>query len=321
VVLVFGALAGSTIEVEVYRRARIEGDPSGASALALAETLLALSVVAGMAASRGRGSSTRKAGSPSALLRPRGRALAALLAYALLLLVFFIGPLLALAAEAFTVRAGMGGTRAFGLGNFARLLGAPRAPFLRSLGDTLATALPAAFLACAGGGFAALGLGRGRSAAGAVIASLPLAVSGIVAALGWSLLFPSGGNALVVAALAFAALPFVAKSVSGALAALDRAPSEAARTLGATRLRAALGVELPSVSPSLLAAGAFAFAIAAGDLNAPIMLGRDGFEPLPLLLYRLSSAYRFPEACAAGLLLGLLTLAVFFFKEGSGGDA
>ncbi|MDA8424708.1 MAG: ABC transporter permease subunit, partial [Treponema sp.] len=42
VVLVFGSLVGSTLEVEVYRRARIEADPAGASAIALVETAIAL---------------------------------------------------------------------------------------------------------------------------------------------------------------------------------------------------------------------------------------------------------------------------------------
>jgi ABC-type Fe3+ transport system permease subunit len=148
-----------------------------------------------------------------------------------------------------------------------------------------------------------------------------LAVSGIVTALGWSLLFPQGGSGLVIVVLSAGVLPFVVKSVSGALVILGRGPAESARCLGAGPLRAAFGVDLASVRPAMISAGAFAFAIAAGDLNAPILLARGDFEPVPVLLYRLTSAYRFPEACAAGLLLALMTAAAFLAKEGRRGRA
>jgi ABC-type spermidine/putrescine transport system, permease component II len=146
-------------------------------------------------------------------------------------------------------------------------------------------------------------------------AALPLAVSSIVSSLGWSLLFPRGGLALIPLVQALGAMPFVLKSVAAALATLEASPAEASRTLGATRLRAALGVELPAVAPAILAAFAFAFAASAGDVNVPLVLGQGGFETIPVYLYRLTSAYRFPEACAAGAVLALLTSCVFAAKE------
>jgi thiamine transport system permease protein len=65
----------------------------------------------------------------------------------------------------------------------------------------------------------------------------------------------------------------------------------------------------------LLSSAAFAFSMAAGDANVPILLGKGDFEPLPLLIYRLVGAYRFPEACAAGVVLALLTGFIFFLKD------
>jgi len=46
VVMVFGGLAGSTLEVEVYRLSRLEADPAEAASVALAETAIALLIVA-----------------------------------------------------------------------------------------------------------------------------------------------------------------------------------------------------------------------------------------------------------------------------------
>jgi ABC-type Fe3+ transport system permease subunit len=208
----------------------------------------------------------------------------------------------------------------FGVGNFARLFSGTGGHFVAALGGTIATAVPAAIMATAIGCAGAFSLRRAGPIAKAA-AALPLAVSGIVASLGWSLLFPRGNLVLIPIVQALGAMPYVLKSVSSALSTLDRGPAEAARTLGANRVAAALGVELPAVLPAVLAAFAFAFASSAGDVNVPFVLGQGAFETLPLYLYRLTASYRFPEACAAGVVLALLTAAVFAAKETRGSGA
>ena len=331
VVLVFGPLGGSTLEVEIFRAARMSADPAGAAALSLIETAAALLVVLLLtAAERRGGEAARKTGTRQPRSKAGGPAFVFLVVYAVFLLVFFAGPLAALLAEAFTERRGMGGGGRLGFGNFARLLFggpqrgaetgggnwmAPQGPLLGALGDSLATALPAAALATVLGGAAALLLRGRRSRAMETALSLPLAVSGIVLALGWSFLFPRADRLLVVLVEAMAALPFVLRSLMAALAAIDRTPLLAARTLGAGRLRAALDIEARSILPAFLTASAFAFSIAAGDASAPLLIGVPGFEPLPLLVYRLVGSYRFPEACAAGIVLALVTGLVFFAKD------
>ena len=327
VVMVFGGLAGSTLEVEVYRLSRFEADPSAASALALAETVIAIVAVSATAlferaSSRGI-ASARAAGSSPELARPRGAALAALAAYGVFLAVFLGGPLLSLAIQAFSERGGPFGPASAGLGNFRRLFAGAGAAFsraggpsfARAAGGTLMTAIPAAAIAALLGCAGAFGLRRGGAAAGAV-ATLPLAVSGIVASLGWSLLLPAGGPFLISIVQALGAMPYVLRPVAAALATLEAGPVRAARSLGATRLRAALEVELPAVGPTVLAAAAFAFAVSAGDMTAPLALARGSFETIPVYLYRLTSSYRFPEACAAGLVLSLVGVSAFAVGRG-----
>jgi thiamine transport system permease protein len=314
VVMVFGGLSGSTLEVEVYRRARLEADAGGAALLSLVETAIALAVVFLLGLMEKKSVTARKAGSRPSRSVPRGQCLVLLIAYGLFLAVFFLGPLLSLLVEAFTVRRGLIGAAHFGFGNFTRLFAAGDSVFMAALADTLRTAIPAALLAGGLGALLALGL-RPRGSAAKALVSLPLAISSIVASLGWSLLFPQGGLPLIVLVEASSALPFAAKSVLASLSTLDRKPIEAARSLGANRLRAALSVELPAIGPALAAALAFSFASAAGDVNVPLLLGPEDFQPLPLLLYRLTSSYRLPEACAVGVLLGLLVSLAFFAKE------
>ena len=326
VVMVFGGLAGSTLEVEVYRLSRLEADAAGAASVALVETAIAIAVVALIAlcergATRGaaaRGTAAAKeAGSPPELRSPRALVALGLAAYALFLAVFFGGPMLSLLVQALSVHSGPLGQAHAGIDNFARLFSQGGSAFSAALLGTAATALPAALIATILGSAGAFAIRRGSAAAKAA-AALPLAVSGIVASLGWSLLFPRGGIALIPLVQALCVMPYVLKSVAAALSTLDRSPVEAARTLGANRVRAALGVELGSVSPALLAAFAFAFAASSGDINVPMVLGQGGFETLPVYLFRLTSSYRFPEACAAGVVLAAITSAVFAFKEKGG---
>jgi thiamine transport system permease protein len=318
VVMVFGGLAGSTLEVEVYRRAKLEADPGGATAIALVETVIAIAIVALIAISeRGaaRGEAAAKsAGSLPELRRPQGIAVISLLAYALFLLIFFGGPLFSLVIQAFSVRAGPLGPVALGLGNFARLFSG-NSTFFSAITGTAVTALPAAAVATLIGCVGAFALSRGGIMMKAV-ATLPLAISSIVAALGWSLLFPRGGILLIPLVQALGVLPYVLKSVAAALSTLDRGPTDAARILGASRTRAALGIELGAALPAVLAAFAFSFAASAGDVNVPLVLGQGNFETLPVYLFRLTSSYRFAEACAAGVILSILTSLVFAFKEG-----
>ncbi len=327
VVLVFGGLGGSTLEVEVYRKARLEADPAGAAAVALLETLIALTCVAIFGLfERKAAQGARHTGSKGETKRPHGLVRVLLVFYGLFLAFFFLGPILSLVVQAFSLSSGWDRMAGFGLGNFRRLLAGPRPPLLRALGDSLATATPAALLATAAGvalAYAKLGYSKRRQEAGAGIAgqaldlagSLPLALSGVVTALGWVLLFPSGGAGPVILAQATVAFPFVLRGISGAFSSLEGGPRLAARSLGASPLTVFLTVDVPAAAPSIAASAAFAFSMAAGDVNAPLMLGSGDFQSLPLLLYRLVASYRFPEACAVGLVLSALTGTVFLLKE------
>ncbi|MFZ3109127.1 MAG: ABC transporter permease subunit, partial [Rectinemataceae bacterium] len=157
--------------------------------------------------------------------------------------------------------------------------------------------------------------GGKRSGLGGWMTALPLALSPALIASGWSALLSRGGAVLIILAQTSIAWPFVARSVSSAFAALDRSRNEAARSLGATPIKASLRVDIATLAPSLASAAAFAFSITMGDANIPLILGSGKHETLPLLLYRLTSSYRFNEACAVGLVLALFTSLAFFLKE------
>jgi thiamine transport system permease protein len=324
-VLVFGGRIGTTLEVEIYQALRYRSDYALALVFAVIETSFALFGILALTRIQGRArKSLRDFGRSRELAAPKGLQSLFIAVYGIFIAVFFIGPLVSIVIEAFKVPSSMGGTTQFGLGNFERLIRGFQAPLPGAILSTFKFSGAAAVLATVAGLVASLALffaeksNRNRFVPRLIgpLQWLPMAVSSAIFAYGWLFLSSNRvASTALVAAQAVIAWPFVSRAVHASLHAIDPRTREAAKTLGASPLRAFLTVELRTILPSVASAVAFAFSITAGDVNVPLMLGMGEVETLPLLLYRLTSAYRFNEACAAGLVLGLITGVVFLLKE------
>jgi len=316
IVLVFGGMSGSTLEVGIYRALRFTQDQPKALALALLQTITALGVVWAFFHFDGRTTQSKGFGAARQKKNP-GLAAGVLIGiYTFAILVFFLGPLASLVAEAFTVRRSMGGMAVFGFDNFRRLLNGPDSsalgsPLLRSLFQSLLLSGTAALSA------SLIGLIVAASRPRPWISALPLALSPALIAAGWASFFRLSPELLILLGQTVIAWPFVARSLEAAMSSLDRSKNEAARTLGASPWQALLRVDIPAMAPSVASAAAFAFSLTMGDANIPLIVGGSR-ETLPLLLYRLTSSYRFSEACAVGILLAAFTSIAFFLKEGRG---
>ena len=73
-------------------------------------------------------------------------------------------------------------------------------------------------------------------------------------------------------------------------------------------------VLLPISKKGLISAFGFCFAVSAGDTTLPLVLAIPKLDTLSLFTYRLAGSYRFNEACAAGVILGLLCALVFIIS-------
>lgn len=329
IVLVFGGLSGSTMEVEIYRALRFTGDERKALALSLVQTLAALAAVAVFAHFDSREvSSVKGFGSTPPLETPKGCVRILMGAYEAALLVLFLGPLLSLAVEAFRIPSSLGVSTGIGLDNFTRLLSGERAVLLRATVNSLALSGSAALIAtmmglalAASSHYAVHREKSGRGWASSWLTALPLALSPAVIAASWSSILPGGNSLPIILGQAAIAWPFVARSLGAAFSNLDRSAHEAGRTLGGGAFHTILTVDAPAAAPSIASAAAFAFSLTMGDANIPLILGGGQYETLPLLLYRLTAAYRFNEACAVGLVLALFTSIAFFMKEKAYGSA
>jgi thiamine transport system permease protein len=128
----------------------------------------------------------------------------------------------------------------------------------------------------------------------------------------------------IVLAHAVAAYPFVTRNVTPALGGLDPHLPDAARSLGATRLRALLDVELPLIAAALVAGAAFAFAISIGEFDSTVLLaeGVDSYT-MPVALERYignrSLGPNLGPATAMGTVLLAVTAASFVVIDRVGG--
>ena len=132
---------------------------------------------------------------------------------------------------------------------------------------------------------------------------------------GSSIVFTMTG---AVVAATIGALPMVVKSVRAALEETDPTLILAARTLGATPLRAFFSVQLPLATRGIVAALMLAFARAVGDFGVTLMVAGDipgKTRTASLAIYGAIQAQREEEAA---VMVGVLTALVLGLLYGVG---
>ncbi|ELK56068.1 ABC transporter permease [Haloferax sp. BAB-2207] len=340
IVLALGGFQLATIEVFVYSRVRDLAYAEAAS-LAVVETAVSITLTAvylryeasqrsagGAANPLPRQSVLPDDWTPKSTLRTVGIA-----GYALVVGLVFVVPVASMVLASVT-----GGDGGLTLANYAFLAerqatGAsfqvkPLPAILNSLGfaaGTLVVAVPM------GVTMAVLTTRRYRGRGLIDVLSMaPFAVSGIVVGLGLlrGLVFGVDvlgtrirvtGALAIVAAHAVGAYPFVTRNVAPLFARLDGRLVESARSLGATRTRALVDIELPLVWTGVVAGAAFAVAISIGEFDSTIILAEGaGSYTMPVAVERFLGR-RLGPATAMGCLLLLVTSASFLVVDRFGG--
>ena len=195
---------------------------------------------------------------------------------------------------------------------------------------TLVVSVVAGFVASALAVWIALTMQRSRSR----LRHLPdlavwllWAVPGITLGLGmiWAYLSVPGLRNLyatewiVLVALIVGTTPIASRAVTGSIAQIGSELDEAARTAGASALRATLGIVIRLILPSFLAAWFLTAIVSAGNLDIPILLASANNQTVPLVAYDLFNNGSLAQAAAvfclfiamvaAGLALGLVIRA------------
>ena len=113
--------------------------------------------------------------------------------------------------------------------------------------------------------------------------------------------------------------PFVALLVAGAMASLDRSTIEAARNLGAGRLRILLEIVLPQVRQTIAVGLILSFVVMMSVLSVPIMINAQTPTMLTVdMAFRINAYGDYGVANALGFISYLMTglVAWIYLRQG-----
>lgn len=112
----------------------------------------------------------------------------------------------------------------------------------------------------------------------------------------------------IVAAFVWKQTPFVTLLLAGALASLDRATLEAARNLGASRLRILVEIALPQAAPSLFVGLTLSIVTIMSVLSVPLMINAQSPTMITAdIAFRINAYGDYPVADALGLVSFAIT--------------
>jgi len=209
--------------------------------------------------------------------------------------------------------------------------------YLNTLVLTVLVSLATTFAALAVSTTAGMFLSRNRFKGRGVLLSimtLPLAFPGVV--IGFLIILLGGRQGLinqitpghVVFAYSvvglflgylYFSIPRVLLTVMAAAEKLDPALEEAARTLGASPYRVVVDVIIPGLMPSLIAAGAIAFATAMGAFGTAFTLATN-IDVIPMVIYtEFTLSANIAMAAALSIVLGIVTWALLLIARSLSG--
>ncbi len=338
VVLTLGGTRYSSVETEIYLLTTSLLDLPAAAALSLVQLAAVVVLLAVAARLRAVPDPTvRRTTAPPA--RPQRGDLPAIVATGLLV-VLVAAPIVGLAlaslrdADGWTLDyyrelAGTGERVSGGDGAFSSVL---RVPVSEALLNSLTIAVDATWMSLALGLLVAIVVTRRTRSRTELrvrntldgLFMLPLGVSAVTLGFGFLITLDQppldlrSHPILVPVAQALVALPLVVRTLVPVLLGIDDRQRQAAASLGAGPLRAALTVDLPALWRPVLASAGFAFAVSLGEFGATSFIVRSEVPTLPVVIYRLigqPGALNHGTAMAASVVLAAVTAGVVLLVE------
>lgn len=158
------------------------------------------------------------------------------------------------------------------------------------------------------------------------IATLPMMtpeiILGMIFLVFFSLLgLPFGMTTLIISHTAFS-IPYVFMQVKARLAGMDKAYEEAARDLGANRIRVFFDITLPLILPAVASGMMLAFAMSFDDVIISVFVTGVNVNTLPILIYSQLKTGVTPKINALCTLMFLATLLLVILSAliGSSGN-
>lgn len=316
----------TTMEVEIYRQARMVGSTTTAASLSLFSIAITSLLLVAYNASQKRLSRQevydRGYPTPPRKLTALPRIFALL--YTLFSLLFVLGPIVSVIVRSFLTPATDIAGPTLTVRWYRQLLSLEYASShmgsaLPALLSSLAIGVAVALLALIFGTLLAAAIKRKTRMSGALelFGMLSMTVSSVIIGLGYFLISsrlrggPQMSYTLIVCAHLIIALPFVLRAILPEYRKIPHTYSDSALTLGATPRRTFLSIELPLLKGAMASGAIFAFALSMGEFNATLTLSSGSVATLPVIMYRLIGSYNFQGACALGTILIGVSALVF----------
>ena len=333
-----GGPAYTTLEVEIYRQARIALNMEAAAALAVTGIIITLVImyinVHFQTALAYKENILPKSPADRTNRRFSKPGYAWAVLYVLIILVLVAAPVLSVVIKSFIQPAVRGGNSAFSITSYTGLFGGTLKNYgstiIRAIRNSIFFASLTVIFSIPVGTFisylTARGNTRGPSRLIDTILMMPLTVSSVIIGFGYLRMMMNlpeqikSSPFLIIMAHTVIAYPFVVRSVTSVLGKLKPELTHAAMSLGAAPWKVFLSIELPLIKSAIFAGAAFSFAISIGEINATILLASRDTVTIPIAMYRLISSYNFYGACALGSILIILTIGAFLLMDYFGSE-
>jgi thiamine transport system permease protein len=145
--------------------------------------------------------------------------------------------------------------------------------------------------------------------------TIPFVLPSVVVASAFEALGLSHGLVAILAAHVFFESAIVVRIVGGFWSNLDPRQEEAARLLGAGRLRAFLEVTLPRLAPALLSAAALVFLFTFSSFGIVLILGAPHYATLEVEIYRQTAQLLDLPVASVLALLQLLAVGALLVAQ------
>lgn len=321
----------TTMEVEIYRQARINMNINAAAAYSLVSIFFCVILLILYLLTQKFLSSNERIVNDSYLKEKKpaskgGKIVAAI--YFILIIIFILAPILSIIFKSLRGPITRGGENVFTLKYYRQLFA------MESSSGVMNDATPAIIMSIKIATIVSLLIipivlslaittKRKSSLSSALIeliAMLPIAISSVIIGLGYYLVAARVPTIppiiLVVLAHLVITLPFALRIITPELDKLPKSLTQSAISLGATPFRAFIDIELPLLKKPLIKAAIFSFATSMGEINATLVLSSSKIETIPVVMYRLIGSYNFAGASALGTIL-ILVCAIVFITSGS----
>jgi len=320
----------TTMEVEIYRRARISMDLNSAASYALISILFCIIILIFYNIFQRK--MNTKENIYNSVYKKEKKPVSKIglilsIIYTIFIILFVLSPIISIIIKSFLASTSRSANSIFTLKWYKQLFGlSSTTGVMKSSFISIINSLKIAFIVAIISTPLSLSLAvaskKDKSNSSLFIellSMLPLAVSSVIIGLGYYLisakLKSNVGLILVILAHLVIVLPFNIRAITPEMRKLPTSLVSSAMTLGATPFKAFLSIEVPLLKSSLISGAIFAFAISMGEVNATLILANSSITTIPVTMYRLIGSYNFGGACALGTILILVCTIVFVSSE------